>query len=515
MHNPNEPDARDDSADSPVPEWYARQWFRLCELLDVQSPEEAIPRVRSILDTADSAGKVQEDDGLVPIDDVEAVLDEMNDELDRLKEHNAELHERLEAASGPPESPEVPHDMEAVLNALGADTADEALRHLDEITDSIDQLQADREQLATERNRLQDEVKSLRTRNDNLTDKLSSLKASLPSEPVLNLASTLRETLGTDAEENARTLIQRIGRLYDRLQTLREEREQLLEDADVETLDDVRAMIASMNEQLVALYAERDADAPSEDADEDDETAQMLLNMRRQLEFLYEEKEVLFEHNLDDAQEAVARIESLHERVATLQQQNDEYEATLRSLASDLQTETLSGLRDAIARLRDHVERLAEAAEDSAMDVDVSDAEERPSSPEYVVNTVPPVVDEETLQSLESQSEEDLDALSVGILRLSEAGTVTFVNEAAVPVPGIPGAHDRDALVGRNFVEVAPGTKQHPFFRRFYEGLSDDAMDARFPFVIPSQTGSPTVLAIHLHRKRDYESSWILFRPMS
>jgi hypothetical protein len=39
-------------------------------------------------------------------------------------------------------------------------------------------------------------------------------------------------------------------------------------------------------------------------------------------------------------------------------------------------------------------------------------------------------------------------------------------------------------------------------------------MDARFPYTFIKPGQGPSVLQVHLHRKRDRSVNWLLFRPM-
>lgn len=684
MADPTEPDAQGAPPNSPEAESYARQWFRLCRLLDVDSAEAALRRVRTLLEeaTADSRAP-QKGDGLVPIDDVEAVLEEMNAELEHLKTRNAQLQQRLDSADDsaapaqPPAADPASQDLRALLDLMNADSVEDAAAFLDDVTDTLDRFEAKRDQLRSERDQLRQErdqlqldrkrlaekYEALRSQHQDLQDELAAVEAELPPDPVLDVAVTLRDAFGIDSMEEARTLGRRIQKMHDRLQALQEERAALADTVGVDDVSDIPPLVESMNEQLVELYdaqraeatarasasekldairdilgvgsaaearaltdtvqalvneletlrtasekaealglsgleeavgmiesmdaqlndlyrrhermaeaipaqpldadldlvdqlqvlfaeqermeaelgvssaeavidmvdsltaqlerfyAERDAEASPSDASPegtsaDGPTAQMLTSMQHQLEALYEEKELLAEHDVGDAREAIDRIQSLRERTETLdrrihqlQADNDRYAQAVRDVRRALDADDLSELAGTVRTLRNEVNRLSDAVSERGAPTPSPDTD-------WAVNTAPPVVDEHTLTALETASGDDLHALSVGVVRLAADGTIRFVNEAAVPIPGIRRAETRDALVGANFFDLAPGTERHPAFRQFRAGLPDRPMNARFPYLLPSEVGAPTVLLIHLHRKPDSASSWILFRSL-
>ncbi len=683
MAEPTEPDAQGAPANSPDPEQYARLWFRLCRLLDVDSADAALRRVQALLEEAPARARPpQEGDGLVPIDDVEAVLDEMNTEIEALKERNAQLQERLasggppDASGQPPASAQADQDLRALLDLVNADSVEDAAAFLSQVTDTIDRFETERDQLRQERDQLQsdrdrwaEKYETLQHRHEDLQDELAAVEDELPPDPVLDVAFTLRDTFGIDSMDEARALGQRIQKMHDRLQALRDERAALANTVGVDEVSDIPPLVESMNEQLVELYdaqraetsahaaatekldairdilgvdsaeeareltdtvetlvdeletlraasqkaealglssleeavrmiesmdeqlndlyhrrkraadaipsgppdadldvvdqlqalfaeqermetelgvssaeaviemvgsltaqlerfyAERDAeappsDAPSEEASAETPTTQMLASMQHQLEALYEEKEHLAEHDVADAREAIDRIQALRERTESLDQhihrlqaENDRYAQAVRGVRQALDTSDLSDLPAHVRTLRDEVNRLLETVPDRA-EPDRAETAPPSSDADWTVNTAPPVVDEQTIASLETASDDELQALPTGVVHLADDGTIRFVNEAAVPIPGIRRARTREALLGANFFDLAPGTERHPAFREFRIGLPDRPMNARFPYILPSETGEPTVLVIHLHRKPDSTSSWILFRTL-
>ena len=306
--------------------------------------------------------------------------------------------------------------------------------------------------------------------------------------------------------------------LADQLQVLVEERERVMSQLGVTSMDAVITMVKDLSDQLDVLYAERDAagDADGTDSDAVDETdpapvddtmAEMLVTMREQLEVLYEEKEVLIEHDLADAETAVARIEALEQDVASLQAENDRLTHALRGVRTALHTDAAPADVASLVRVvRSRLAALAEAA-----DASTHQLRRNANRP---VHTAPPVVDDTVVQNLARFSEDELDALDVGILRLAPDGTIAFVNTAALPVPGIPGASSRGALEGRHFFESAPGVDQHPFFRRFRDRPTGLRVDDRFPYLILRPNGDPAVLIIHLYAPPHAEARWILFRSL-
>ena len=47
---PSDGSAADDSASAPSPQWCAKQWSVLCDVLDVSDPTEVVPRVKAAYD---------------------------------------------------------------------------------------------------------------------------------------------------------------------------------------------------------------------------------------------------------------------------------------------------------------------------------------------------------------------------------------------------------------------------------------------------------------------------------
>jgi hypothetical protein len=630
------PDVSGAGSSSSASDWYARQWLRLCRMLDVEDPGAALDRVESLLHRA-KADTSDAPRGLLPVDEVEDVFATMNAKLERLEDENERLLQRLDDrdASDATTTAAPTPEWEALLDVLGADSVDAVAEHVDRLTERVEALKQERDRIAADR--------------DALRDELDAVETDRPSDALLRLAATLRDDLGVDTNAAAHTLTRRIQTMHDRLQTLQEEQAALADAVGVHDSGDVTTLIESMEAQLTAVYdaqreaaeAHRDAsetltairdilgvdseakardlktavldlletsqeapdgadgtdafamsslaegarmiesmeaqlnevyqrreaeharapsagidpemdlvdqlegflaeqeqleselgvasadavinmvqdlsdqlnvlyaerDAASDDRPVDAETAEMLVAMREQLEALYEEKEALIASDFEGAEDAVARIHTLEEDVESLQADNDRLTEGLERIRSALRTDAAPAeIANLVRTVRTRLAALAEAADTTThqlrRDADAS------------VHTAPPVVDSDVVLDLGRLSEAELNALDVGVLRLTPDGTITFVNDRALPVPGIPGASSREALEGRNFFEAAPGANQHPFFRRFRDRAPNRPVDDRFPHLIPQRNADPVVLLVHLHRAPNAEASWILFRPL-
>jgi photoactive yellow protein len=253
--------------------------------------------------------------------------------------------------------------------------------------------------------------------------------------------------------------------------------------------------------------------APDETASDetvpDEANADLMMNsMEHQLEALYREKETLLHHGFSDAQEAVSQLQTQQKQIDALQRENHTYEQRFERLQSELGTTRVS-----------RIVRLVQTLESDA-EVSLDDVLERPEgeteASDYGVDieAASPFVADDTLDRLDEMEASALDNLDVGVVRLSEDGTVEYLNEVAFQLPGLPTDEDRAAVVGKNFfLELVPSTKNNLFYGRFQKGQRQGEMDARFPYTFTSPDEEPQPFDVHLHRKPDGEATWLLYRP--
>jgi photoactive yellow protein len=353
---------------------------------------------------------------------------------------------------------------------------------------------------------------------------------------------------------------------FQQLEYLYAEQEKLKRELGVADADEIIEMVEGLSTQLDELYAERDANVTDDvDAllpgDYDTEslstagdgkpasasgssagvaTAEdrppnhdlMIASMRQQLEALYEEKDVLLEHGMGDAREAISHIEELRTQIRSLNQTKKDYEQRFERMKSELGTADVAEVIRTVRSLRSQAKQPPKDAAASSSESDTQTSQASPPQPSsssgdaggdssgsgdtgLVIDAAPKFVDDATLAELESLNTDELDALDFGAIRLSDSGEIRYVNEEGLKLPGLKSTDDRTTIHDKNFfLEVAPSTNNNLFFGRFKQGIQQGAMDARFPYTFISPGKGPTVLIVHLHRKRDRGVNWLLFQPM-
>jgi len=135
--------------------------------------------------------------------------------------------------------------------------------------------------------------------------------------------------------------------------------------------------------------------------------------------------------------------------------------------------------------------------------------------PGFFIDAAPTFVPDDVLSRLEELNSQEMDDLPFGVVRLDNTGTVEFVNEAGLSLPGLKKHDNKTTVVGKNFFfDLAPSTNNNLFFGRFKQGLNQGSIDARFPYTFISPGQGPTVLIVHLHSKPKSDAQWLLFRSM-
>ncbi len=460
-------------------------------------------------------------------DDVTQLVHRLTEQLDRLVHERAPLEE---AGLDPGEAVAMIENMEVQLNDL--------YRTQNEHTDAADRLAAiedvlgistreEAEELSKIARQMEEQLTALYKNKEKLNELgLSSIEDAV--DMIENMETQLidlyedRETLrnlpASDAEEQS---------TFQQLQALYAEREKLQQALGVSSANDVIEMVESLNTQLDELYKGRDATVdPEERADvvlwdpepapssTDDPIpheadASLTMNsMEHQLEALYREKETLLHHGFSNAREAVTQLQTQQKQIDALQRENHAYEQRFDRLQSELGTTSVPHLvalvealeSDADVSLEEVLDTTSDTAEAIEHGVDIEAAS--------------PFVDSETIERLPQMEASELEALNAGVVRLNDDGTVEYLNEAALQLPGLPSDEDRTAFVGKNFfLELAPSTNNNLFYGRFRKGQRRGTMDARFPYTFTSPDDGPQPFDVHLHRKPDGDSTWLLFRP--
>jgi len=453
-----------------------------------------------------------EDDAAAPAspDDVVEMIHHMDRQISKLQKH---LEGRSSESASPPQNAR--QQLSAVEDVLGIRSREGA------------------EKLAKT-------LRSMEAQLDDLYDDKKELEAvGLSSaEDAIDMISSMRDQLVELYED--RESVQALGDssdeaqqdTFEQLQSLYAERETLKRELGVADAGAIIEMVEGLSTQLEELYEERDADA-SEQADvprpetvdpesvsaggngktDPSPTASnapsspapnaMVASMRQQLEALYEEKYALLDRGMGDVREALSQIDRLREQIQALNEQNRTYEERFERLSAELGTSDVDQLIDQMRTLQkspatDEAHRSSDASPDS-----------------LVIDAAPAFVDDETLRRLEDMDSDERNALDVGVLRLTDQGVIESINDTGLELPGPLSDHSRTELMGENFfLDVAPSADNKLFFGRFKQGVQRGAMEARFPYTFTRPGRGPTVLIVHLHRKRARGVNWLLFRPL-
>jgi photoactive yellow protein len=236
------PASSDDSSSRPARDrdWYAQQWRRLCDEVDATDPDEALARVQALKREANRASAEDADnEGLVTVSEVEEVFREMNQKVEKLRERNAALAERLEGDDSDLEGPfrDLHQKAEQLLDTLDAATMDEARTRIQKLNERLDTLYREKEKLAqaglsdaegalAELDRLRKERDAFQQERDRLQANLDRLEQTLentdvdsddPDPSTLKAASLLREAVGASTPEQAQSFVRLIDRVHEQV----------------------------------------------------------------------------------------------------------------------------------------------------------------------------------------------------------------------------------------------------------------------------------------------------------
>jgi photoactive yellow protein len=112
------------------------------------------------------------------------------------------------------------------------------------------------------------------------------------------------------------------------------------------------------------------------------------------------------------------------------------------------------------------------------------------------------------LESISRMSEEQLDELPFGAIRLDKDGTIISFNMSESKLTG----RKKERVVGRNFfTEVAPCTNVVDFAGRFREGMAKKELHAIFPYRFDFQM-APRDVTVTLFYSKQTDSAWVFVR---
>ena len=342
----NDSSSRSDRA----PDWYAQQWRRLCDEVDATDPDEALARVQALKREANRASAEDADnEGLVTVSEVEEVFREMNQKVEKLRERNAALAERLEENDSDLEAPfrDLHQKAEQLLDTLDAATMDEARTRIQKLNQRLDALYQEKEKLAqaglsdaegalAELDRLREERDAFQEERDRLEAHLHRLEQTLkaagvaaddPDPSALEAASLLREATGASTPEQAQTFVHLINRVHEQV---RKRAAALDTDAD-EAPDTVVEKLQSISSHLDALPSTaEEAALPPEVGEilgirtpgDARELESLIADLSARLDRLSQELNALDDANLS-ADAAISMIENMEAQLVDLYHNSD------------------------------------------------------------------------------------------------------------------------------------------------------------------------------------------------
>ena len=112
------------------------------------------------------------------------------------------------------------------------------------------------------------------------------------------------------------------------------------------------------------------------------------------------------------------------------------------------------------------------------------------------------------LESIDRMSEQELDGLPFGAIRLDREGKILSYNMTESKLTG----RDPKRVIGRNFfTEVAPCTNVQSFAGRFREGVAKGEMHVIFPYRFDFQM-APRDVTVTLFYSKQTGTAWVFVR---
>lgn len=112
------------------------------------------------------------------------------------------------------------------------------------------------------------------------------------------------------------------------------------------------------------------------------------------------------------------------------------------------------------------------------------------------------------LERVETMSEEELDGLPFGAIRLDREGKVLSYNLTESKLTG----RKKERVIGRNFfTEVAPCTNVQAFAGRFRDGVAKRELHAIFPYRFDFEM-APRDVTVTLFYSKQTDSAWVFVR---
>ena len=477
-------------------------------VLGVNTPEEARELAQRVADLHDQMKQMREEraemmdeTGTSPPSGVIAMVQSMEEQLVDLYQEPEESGDALE-------------QLNAIEDELGIRTA-EGAREIAEMARSMN----------TQISELEHDQRALRdvgvTSVGDAAILIESMREQLQELYQEREATTLRASALEEGQDT-----------FQQLEALYAERERLERELGLTSADDIIEMVEGLATQLDDLYRDRETgeeisgdvqDLIRKHATEEDAEV-MLASMEQQLRDLYGEKERLLEMGYGNADEAAEHIRSLESKRAELARSAAQCRERFTRLERQLGVSGVDGVLSLVKKLKSSgsgssgMPAPPSAPKTSRQKQEPgtsSQAMSEETHPGFFIDAAPTFVPDDVLSRLEELNSQEMDDLPFGVVRLDNTGTVEFVNEAGLSLPGLKKHDNKTTIVGKNFFfDLAPSTNNNLFFGRFKQGLNQGSIDARFPYTFISPGQGPTVLIVHLHSKPKSDAQWLLFRSM-
>lgn len=119
----------------------------------------------------------------------------------------------------------------------------------------------------------------------------------------------------------------------------------------------------------------------------------------------------------------------------------------------------------------------------------------------------------DVLERADVLTEDQLDALPVGMIQLDRAGTVLKFNQTESSLARVAKAE----AIGRSFFdEVAPCTRVQEFYGRFVEGVQNRTLHTVFPYQFRFRDGRQKNVVISMFYSTSTDTVWVLVqRPQA
>jgi photoactive yellow protein len=117
-------------------------------------------------------------------------------------------------------------------------------------------------------------------------------------------------------------------------------------------------------------------------------------------------------------------------------------------------------------------------------------------------------VPQEVRDSIEDMTEEQLNALDFGVVKLADDGKILFYNEYESRLAGVDPEHAR----GKNFFfEIAPCTNNRLFLGSFKAGVEAKEIHVLFFYTFTYKM-KPTNVKVVFYRKPGSSNNWMLIK---